>query len=140
LRKNKVNKGIIKASGDIRCLDVCYIGIKNPFSKGVIYSFLTKNKDTSISTSGNYERYIGNPQNNHLINPKTKKSQEKIASITLISIGNNTYLDAYATAVSVMPLKKALKFLKEKNIAYIIFTTDKEKFVSENICDFIVCN
>ena len=140
LKKNKVKDVIIKASGDIRCLNICTIGIKNPFEEGIIFSFKTKNADTSISTSGNYERYVKTKENNHLINPKTKKSQNKVASVTLISIANNTYLDAYATAVSVMPLKKALKFLDKKGIAYIIFTTDGKKFVSNNICKFIVCN
>ncbi|RUM46644.1 MAG: FAD:protein FMN transferase [Hydrogenothermus sp.] len=140
LKKNGISKAVIKASGDIRCLDICYIGIKNPFSEGIIFSFWTKNPETAISTSGNYERYIGNTKNNHLINPKTKKSQTLIASITLISIANNTYLDAYATAVSVMPLEKALNFLDKKDIAYIIFTTDRKKIVSKNICKFIVCN
>ncbi|RMA96089.1 FAD:protein FMN transferase [Hydrogenothermus marinus] len=131
LEKKKVKKAIIKLSGDIRCFDICNICIKNPFKEGFIKCFKTKYKNTSISTSGNYERYIKTKENNHLINPKTKKSEKNFASITLIGIKNNTYLDAYTTAVSVMPEKLAIKFLEENKIGYFIIKINGEILINK---------
>ncbi len=141
LLKNGVEKGVISASGDIRCLDICNIFIKNPFGEGWVVVFTTKFKNTSISTSGNYERFTISKKYNHLINPKTGKSQQNFASITLISISNNTNIDAYATAVSVMPVDLALKFLESKrNLTFVIILTTGKMIFGKNINDFVVLN
>lgn len=137
LEKNGIKKAIIKASGEIRCFDICEIFIRNPFGKGVIASFKTKIPHTSISTSGDYEKFIKTKENNHLINPKSKKPQKIFSSITLIGEKNNTYLDAYATSVSVMPLEKALSFLNKKNLAFIIIKKDGTIIKSKNLDQFI---
>ncbi|WP_457743210.1 FAD:protein FMN transferase [Sulfurimonas sp.] len=106
-KSKKIQKAIIAASGDIHCLDRCKIAVNNPFGKQNTISFKTKEKDMSISTSGNYNRYVVSPKYNHLINPKRKESQKNFVSITLISKMSNSDLDAYATAASVMPINKA---------------------------------
>jgi thiamine biosynthesis lipoprotein len=133
LRSKQIDSGVIAASGDIRCLDQCRIEIQHPFEDGVIASLTTKFPNTAISTSGNYRRYVKSRENNHLINPKSKRSQQYFASITLVAQLANSDLDAYATAASVMPSDKALGFLKECHVEYIIITTDKKVFVSEGL-------
>jgi thiamine biosynthesis lipoprotein len=140
LIKKGVEDAVISASGDIRCLNICEMFIQNPFGNDWIVKFRTKLKNTSISTSGNYERFIESKKYNHLINPKTGKSQQNFASITLISIGNNTDIDAYATAVSVMPLDLALKFLNKKNLGFIIILNNGHMIFSKNINNFISLN
>jgi thiamine biosynthesis lipoprotein len=140
LIKKGVEDAVISASGDIRCLNICEMFIQNPFGNDWIVKFKTKLKNTSISTSGNYERFIESKKYNHLINPKTGKSQQNFASITLISIGNNTDIDAYATAVSVMPLDLALKFLNKKNLGFIIILNNGHMIFSKNINNFISLN
>lgn len=135
LDKN-ITKAIIAASGDIRCLDICPIDIQNPFNKTPLASFETLHKNSSISTSGNYNRYVDSTNNNHLINPKTKKPQSRFISITLISQLPNSDIDAYATAASVMPIDKAYKFLDSLDLAYIILQSDKQLIISENISQF----
>jgi len=102
LIKKGVKKAVISASGDIRCLDKCHLYIKNPFGEGWIIDLKTKHRNISISTSGNYERFIKSKENNHLINPKTGKPQQNFASITLFSIGN-------------LSKKKLEKFSKSKD-------------------------
>lgn len=137
-REKKINSAVISASGDIRCLFTCKIDIQDPFREdGAIVSFKTVKKDLGISTSGNYNRYVISPQNNHLINPKSKKPQTKFISITLISELSSSDLDAYATTVSVMPMKKAYQFLKKLGVGYIILQSDKELVISENIAKYI---
>ena len=131
-----ISKAVIALSGDIRCLGECSISVKNPFAKEPLTTFMTSKKEMGISTSGNYNRYVKDTKNNHLINPKTKHSQDKFVSITLISELASSDLDAYATAASVMPKEKAYDFLNSLELAYIIVQVDKSLVVSENIAEY----
>lgn len=136
-RKNGVKKAQIMASGDIRCLGSCKIAINNPFEEMPLATFSTKQNDMGISTSGNYNRYVKSRQNNHLINPKTKHSEKNFTSITLISQLPSSDLDAYATAVSVMPRKKAFLFLDSLKVGYIVLDNQKRLIVSQNISTYV---
>ena len=131
-----VTKAVIALSGDIRCVGKCPIAIYNPFDENQpLASFYIQ--DAGVSTSGTYRRYIQSKKNNHLINPKTKTPQNTFISVTLISSDiASSALDAYATAVSVMPLEKALSFLKKQQLAYILLTDDKRLFISKNIAHY----
>ncbi len=135
-RTNKIDKAVISASGDIRCLDICSIDVQHPFKNETIISFKTFKKDLGISTSGSYNRYVASTKHNHLINPKSKTSQNTFVSITLISWMPNSDLDAYATAASVMPMKKAYEFLDSMDVAYIVLQSDKELRVSDNLSKY----
>lgn len=112
----------IALSGDIRCFNRCNISIQNPFKEdALILKVKSKIKNLSISTSGTYRRYIKSKENHHLINPKTKLPAKAFVSITIIAQNNNRLCDAMATAISVMPLKKAIKFLESQNqFGYIL--------------------
>jgi len=137
LKSKLVPKAIVSASGDIRCLDTCHIDIQNPHSESFLASFDTSKNEMGISTSGNYNKYVKTTKNNHLINPKLKKSAQNFISITLISNMPSSDLDAYATALSVMPKEKAYSFLDSKPIAYVILQADKKLVISENISEFV---
>ncbi|WP_457747882.1 FAD:protein FMN transferase [Sulfurimonas sp.] len=134
LQKNRVSLAKVALSGDIRCIGRCQIEVNNPFVPSSLASFIIK--DSGVSTSGNYNKYVKNVQYNHLINPKTKRSQQNFISITLISKLPNSDLDAYATAASVMPAKEAYAFLDSMKIAYIILDTNKKLHISSNIDKF----
>jgi len=123
-KSNEVEGATVSASGDIRCMDKCNIEIQDPFSEGVLLSFKTTKKNLGISTSGTYNRYVKNQQNNHLINPKLKKPQTKFISITLVGETSNADLDAYATASSVMPVAEAYRFLDSVGVAYIVLESN----------------
>jgi len=135
--KNKVKRAVIALSGDIRCIGECNIEVQNPFDKaGFLATFSMKN--SAVSTSGNYRRYVKKKQYNHLINPKTHTSEQNFVSVTLISDKlSSATLDAYATAVSVMPPKKAYSFLKKEPLAYMILQSDKRFLVSSNIDEYV---
>jgi len=125
LVKNEVDKAVIAASGDIGCLGECNISIQDPFHPdGVIAIVSSTLKRFAVSTSGNYERFIKTKINNHLINPKTHKPQQKYASVTLMDRGDNTRLDALSTAVSVMEEDEALALLNQLSISYVLIRND----------------
>jgi len=133
LKEQGVTKGVVALSGDIFCFHQCFMAIQDPFSSKYLADFYMAKADTSISTSGNYRRYVQNTKYNHLINPKTKTSQRTFASITLLSRDySNADLDAYATATSVMPKAEAFTFLKSLDgVGYLVVTTDKKIYMNE---------
>ena len=137
LQEQNITQGRVALSGDIRCLDLCQMEIQNPFGEGVVAEFTTKRPNTAISTSGNYRRFIKSRENNHLIDPKEKVSQQQFASITLLSHGSNSDIDAYATAASVMPLEKAIAFLDALAVGYVVITTEGDQYISENLGAFV---
>jgi len=137
LHEQNITKGRVALSGDIRCLDSCKMAVQNPFGEGAAATFTTRHPATAVSTSGNYRRYVGDKSNNHLIDPKAKRPQQAFASITLVSLGSNSDIDAYATAASVMPREKAVSFLKRQDVGYLLITTSGERIVSDNIASFV---
>ncbi|MCJ7764344.1 MAG: FAD:protein FMN transferase, partial [Thiovulaceae bacterium] len=130
LHEQNIAEGRVALSGDIRCLDSCKMALQNPFGEGTIASFTAKYPNTALSTSGNYRRYVGDKTNNHLVDPKMKRPERTFASITLISRGANSDIDGYATAASVMPREKAIVFLEQRGVGYILILTNGEQIVS----------
>lgn len=133
LKAQGVSQGVVALSGDIFCLHACEMSVQDPFSEGALARFTMAQKNTAISTSGNYRRYVQSSQYNHLINPKTRASQKTFASITLISDRySNSDLDAYATAASVMPKHEAFAFLNSfRELGYLVVTNDKKMVMNE---------
>jgi len=137
LEEQNITKGIVALSGDIRCLDVCSFELQSPYSEQTFASLTSKIPQLSISTSGTYRRYINSKENHHLINPKTAKQGRAFVSVSLFTHANNAKIDAYATAISVMPLDVALTFLKEHDeIGYILVKSDGN-VVYENVEKFV---
>ena len=127
LKKQNISQGIVALSGDIRCLDRCDFELQSPYSEQTFAKLSSKTPQLSISTSGTYRRYVGSQQNHHLINPKTAKQGKAFVSVSLFTDGDNTKIDTYATALSVMPKEKALVFLKaHKEIGFVLIQNDGE--------------
>jgi thiamine biosynthesis lipoprotein len=137
-RQKEIKDATIAASGDIRCLGICVIDIQDPFNQdNSLLSFKTLRTDMGISTSGNYNRFVKDATNNHLIDPKRKEPQLHFISITLVGDMPNSHLDAYATAASVMPIQKAYEFLDKIGVGYVVLQSDRELVISKNIYKFV---
>lgn len=133
LKEQGMSRGVVALSGDIFCLHACEMSIQDPFTDSILARFTMAQENTAISTSGNYRRYVQSSDYNHLINPKTRASQNTFASITLISdCYSNSDLDAYATAASVMPKHEAFVFLNFfRGLGYLVVTNDKKMVMNE---------
>jgi len=137
LEEQNITKGIVALSGDIRCLDVCSFELQSPYSEQNFVTLQSKSPQLSISTSGTYRRFIGSQENHHLINPKTTTQGKAFVSVSLFTHADNAKIDAYATAISVMPLYIALAFLKKHDeIGYILVKIDG-KIVYGNLDKFV---
>ncbi len=125
LAEQNISQGIIALSGDIQCLHRCELFLQSPFGEYTFAKIESKIKNLSISTSGTYRRYATKNSEHHLINPKTATPEKDFVSVSLFTHADNSKIDAYATAVSVMPKEKALDFLKKhKEIGYVLVEPD----------------
>jgi len=125
LQEQNITQGIIALSGDIRCLDLCKFGLQSPFKASAFALLRSRIPQLSISTSGTYRRYVDSQEHHHLIDPKRATQGKAFISVSLFTKANNTKIDAYATAISVMPKEKAFTFLRtHKEIGYMVMTHD----------------
>ena len=76
LRRTGATQAIVGLSGDIRCFGSCHIAIQNPFGEGVVGKADVTMQEIDVSTSGTYRRFVKTKECNHLIDPKSKRSEK----------------------------------------------------------------
>ncbi len=133
LSSKGATKILICVGGEIAATGKVYkIAIKNPFNHGNMAIVTTTKEQLSISTSGDYERFIGSRLHHHILDNKTAKQNHFYASITIIKNDiNTTLLDAVATIAFNAPLNQ-LEAIAQKFDVAIIAITPQKKIVVEN--------
>ncbi len=137
LKEYGINSALIDAGGDILLLGKkkgkkdWSIGIRNPREENGIIGTL-KVSDCFVFTSGDYERYfiINGKRYHHIVNPFTGYPARGTISATVI-VKEGIEGDCIATALIVMRLEEAKKYIKDNNIEAILIDS------SENIHKFI---
>jgi len=137
LKDQNVTEGIVALSGDIRCLNRCEIVLQSPYTEETFANITSKHRDLAISTSGTYRRYAATKEEHHLINPKTASQGKAFVSVSLFTTADNTKIDAYATALSVMPKEEALTFLKTHKEIGFVLVDDQGKILYGNLTDLV---
>lgn len=140
LKENGVTSGIVNAAGDLTTWgyqengEAWTIGIADPNKKEALFSTF-KITNTSVATSGNYEKFvlIGGKKYSHTIDPKTGYPITGIKSVTIIA-ENAEIADALATPVTVMGIEVGLDFINQlPNIGCIIIDDFDKIYHSKNI-------
>jgi len=135
-----IENGVVNASGDMTVWgykpngEKWSIGIAHPSYQNAFFSKIEVT-NTSIATSGNYEKFvmIGNQKYSHTINPKTGMPIKGIKSITTIC-PYAEFADAIATPIMIMGIENGLNMVNQiKGLECIIFDDDDHVFVSNNI-------
>ncbi|MDQ1339841.1 MAG: FAD:protein transferase [Campylobacterota bacterium] len=124
----KASFALASVGGEICCYGKEYkIGIKNPFEEGNIATITTTKNPTTITTSGDYERYINSKKTHHILDSKNGISNNFYSSITLIKDGFfGSELDAFATAIFNTKPQELEKISKEQEMTIIAITPNKE--------------
>jgi thiamine biosynthesis lipoprotein len=140
LKEKGVKSGIVNAAGDLTAWG-CQpngkpwtIGIADPNASRHAFSFLDIT-NTSIATSGNYEKFImiGGKKYSHTIDPKTGLPVTGIKSVTIIC-PNAEIADAMATPVMIMGIKAGLNMINQvRGLACIIIDDNDTIYTSKNI-------
>ena len=115
LKDEKVKDAIIDLGGNIYALGDKKIGIQTPFKPRGEYFTVCEVSDTSVVTSGAYERYFEDDGKiyHHILDPKTGyPAQTDIESVTVIS-EDSALADALCTAIFVSGSSKAENVLAQ---------------------------
>jgi FAD:protein FMN transferase len=140
LQGSGIKSGIVNAAGDLTAWGYqpggkpWTIGIADPDAAWKPFSHLDIT-NTSIATSGNYEKYIliDGKKYSHTIDPKTGLPVTGIKSVTIIC-PNAEIADAMATPVMIMGVKVGLDMINQvKNLACIIIDDNDKIHTSKNI-------
>ena len=140
MKKSGVSSGIVNAAGDLTVWGSqpdgrpWTIGIADPSKKYLSFASLQLT-DTSMATSGNYEKFaiIDGVKYSHTIDPKTGYPVHGIKSVTIIC-DSAEIADAMATPVMVMGIKSGLHLIDQvKRIACIIIDENDKIYTSKNI-------
>lgn len=125
-------------------------GIQMPYTYDMEIGYIiTNNEIETLVTSGIYERYIveldqeTKKENiyHHILNPNTGFPEDNdLLSVTIIT-KNSMIADALSTAIFLMGSEEGLKYVEEKdNIEAIFITKEKEIMVSKNIKERFIIN
>ena len=154
LRKNGVKSAIINLGGNVYVLGAknysenWKIGVRDPLEPDGTPALIIEVRDTSVITSGAYERYkiIDGKKYSHFFDAKTGKSVTgDLLSATLVT-PDGSLADGLATAFMTAGYEKSLKIIENKNInknTGIIFIRQNkngnaEILASENLRDIIL--
>ncbi len=136
IRKAFVKQGakyfLIDAGGEIYAASsgrrTWRIGIRNPYSAGIIKTLVLKNQ--AVATSGSYEQFfrVGNKVYSHIINPVSgRPAQSGVLSVSVVAKDCLT-ADILATLFFILGKNQAEDFIKENNlkgVKAIFYATEK---------------
>ena len=135
LKNNGLKSALIEAGGQVYAFGTINgqpwkIGIRNPRANGVIAG-LAVNKESGISTSGDYERFFAENgvRYHHILDPKTGYPARGLMSMSVIT-EDPTLADAWSTALFVMGPEKAMQLVRKNPEIKIIIVMDDGKIIS----------
>ncbi len=133
LQKKGATKALVSVGGEICTFGKSYnIAIKDPFSHKNIAVIKTLKEPLSLSTSGDYERYIGTREHHHILDTKSALSNNFYSSITIVKNGTDaTTLDGLTTLLFNSKESELAELSKKFNIALVAITPQK-KIIFEN--------
>lgn len=146
--ENGFISGLISVGGNVRAVggkgegdQPWNLGIQNPDTDSEQAELYIVNlKDTSLVTSGTYERYytVGDVNYHHIIDPKTLYPSTYFSSITIIC-KDSGMADALSTAVFNMPFEQGLAYIEKlPGIEALWVLNNGEQRTSDHFMDFIV--
>ena len=151
LSEKGIENALVDAGGNIKVMgspsknknNGFVIGIQDPKkSTGIPLGQITI-KDTSVVTSGIYERNFEKDGKfyHHIIDIKTGyPSESDVLSVSVIT-EESAVADAYATAIVVMGAKEGLKLIEETDgLECIIVRKDNKIMLSEGAKTFVLTN
>jgi FAD:protein FMN transferase len=120
LRHRGIRHAIVSAGGDSRVIGdrrgrPWTIGVRDPRRAGEMAAVLPL-EDTSISTSGDYERYFDDADGvrcHHLIDPATGRSPSSVRSVTILAEDGLT-TEALSKSVFVLGVEKGMRLIESQ--------------------------
>lgn len=146
LKDNDVNSAIIDLGGNIFALGnkdsnkKWTIAIQNPFSIRGEYIGIIEVENSSIVTSGVYERFLEfeGKKYHHILNPYTGLPVENdLAGVSIIS-NKSIDGDALSTSIFSLGLKAGIELVEKiDNVEAVFITNDKEVYITSGLKDVL---
>ena len=112
------------------------IGIQNPLKERGQYLAIVSVSNTSVVTSGDYERFFleNNPLYHHILNPLTGyPASSRLRSVTIIH-PDAMLADVLATTLFILGLEKGVKLVKRfSDIEVIMISGNRKIFLSGSL-------
>ena len=142
LKEKQIRHALLDLGGNIKAIGAkpdsspWRIAIRHPDHKNGYLGVLSVT-DTSVVTSGDYERYFekGNVRYHHILDPETgAPARSGIRSATIVC-DDCTTADGLSTALFVMGPEEAAAFWKKHKdeFQFILFTQDQTLYVTEGL-------
>jgi len=128
LQTKGATKALINVGGELVTFGKEYnIAIRDPYSANNLAVIKTSKNSLSISTSGDYERFIGSKEHHHILDYKTAKSNHHYSSLTVLRDGADaTLLDGVATIAFNSKQEDLKEIAKQYGVAIIAVCSDSE--------------
>lgn len=116
------------------------VAIEDPSDTSGQLGILSLSKDSTVITSGGYERYLVDKDGNkysHIIDPSSGYPVENDLTSVSIVCDNGTLADGLSTSLCVMGKEKAISFWKEHKNEFdmVLFDTDQKITISAGLED-----
>jgi len=143
LKKAGIKAGIAEEGGDLQVFGdnngrSWKTGVMHPRKNSLLLIIDLYDMD-SIATSGDYARVVkkGKKRYHHIINPRTGKPTETLASVSVIC-KDPVLADSIATAIFVLGID-GIKKISEKypELNFIVMDLDMNLYISKNLEDRI---
>ena len=107
------------------------VGIRHPRrERGSIASLIVSNQ--AVCTSGDYERPAPTGDGHHILDPRTGRSPQAVASATVVAPGA-MLADALATAAFVLGPEPGIAFLDRMGVDGLIVTPDLQRYQTRGL-------
>lgn len=116
--------------------DAYRIGLRDPLGSENDYAAILSVNDTSVVTSGVYERFFESDGNtyHHLIDPETGYPADNGLLAVTVVCESSTKADALSTALFIMGLEDGLEFAQQdEDIEAVFFTENQEIYVTDGL-------
>ena len=124
-----IKNAIVNAGGNLKAFGKkgerpWWIGIRHPSGEGVLAA-LAIEKEESVMTSGNYERYrdYAGKRYAHLLDPRTGMPAQGLTSVTVIH-ENGALADAASTALFIAGPSKWVQIAKQMGLKYVMLVDE----------------
>lgn len=135
-RRHGIKRALLDLGGNIYACGSYRIGIRDPLGEAGAVSAVITASDTSVVTSGGYERFFesGGKTYHHILDPQTGyPAENELASVTIVC-ENSMRADALSTALFVMGLDKGLEFAQAReDIEAVFITADRKIYTTDGL-------
>lgn len=108
------------------------VGIRHPRRDGELIDAL-RVSNQAVCTSGDYERPAPDGEGHHILDPRTGRSVDTVASATVVAPGA-MLADALATAAFVFGPEEGIEFLSQMGVEGLIVTPELKRFETRGLC------